>query len=269
MHMRRSNSKGRRHMALAAMVTAGVLLAPAAEARTRCVYAGPPANVLTVTVDGGSGEGEVKRNGVEITVNEFLEPPRPCAGGTPTVLNTDTINVVLKGDLVDGVTVKLGAGPLAPGATPESEGTSEIETHINAINAVLAIGSIVGTARSDEFHWGPGGSGAPGLNLNPRSAGDRDVDVTVGGGGEFLVAQGRAGNDTIIGAPGTVFPDTVANEGIFSEGGPGNDLLVIPRGTSGILRGGSGNDVLIGARDADLLGGGAGNDRITGGGGAD
>ena len=243
------------------LVCAG--LAPGAQARTSCTYLGAPAHVLNVVVRSEAAgdelsSAEIKRKGQEITVNEFQERPQPCAGGTPTVLTTDTINVSLLGD-ASFADLRLGGGPFAPGATPEAVGAPEIEVRV-AGEVVQA--SVVGTSRADEFHWGPGGASV-GLNLNPRSAGDRDVDVTVEDLGSFLVAEGGAGNDTIIGQPGARIPD-----GAFSKGGRGNDVLRAPRG-GGILEGGPGNDELVGAGSDDLIEGGRGNDRVTGGGGPD
>ena len=241
----------------------GASFAPGAQARTSCSYLGAPANVLNVVVrdEGAADEGadaEIRRKGQEIIVNEFLERPQPCAGGTPTVLTTDTINVLLLGDLAFA-DVRLGGGPFAPGATPETMGAPEIEIRVTGEGAHA---TVVGTSRADEFHWGPGGTNA-GLNLNPRSVGDRDVDVTVADRGSFLIAEGGAGNDTIIGQPGARIPDSA-----FSKGGRGDDLLRAPR-SGAILQGGPGNDKIAGAGWYDLIDGGPGNDRVTGGGGAD
>jgi len=241
---------------VAGLVLLGVSFAPDAQARTSCSYAGPPTNVLTVTVSGES-IGVIKRKGLDITANEFLERPKPCSGGTPTVLNTDTISVLVSPKAF--ADVLLDGGPFAPGATPESEGASEIEIQFSG----GSLSDIVGTPRGDEFHWGPGGANA-GLNLNPRTAGDKDVDVTTTGQDAFLVAQGAGGNDTITGAPGAL-----GNDGVFAEGGRGNDVLSTPQSTSGILDGGSGNDAIAGGRLGDMLDGGAGNDRVAGGGGPD
>ena len=223
-----------------------------AEAKTSCAYAGPPANVLTVKLT--SSIAVVERKGLEIVAGEYAELAQPCAGGTPTVLNTDSI-IVGSRDGSD-VDVRLGGGPLGPGATAETQGASEIE--ISLVGVGLA--NIVGTPAGDEFHWGPGGALA-GLNLNPRSN-DQDVDVTINGG--FLIAEGRGGNDTIIPQPGALI-----RGGVFSVGGPGNDLLGAPDRTRGILEGGPGNDVIIGSRYGDLLEGGSGNDLVSGFAGAD
>jgi Ca2+-binding RTX toxin-like protein len=223
-----------------------------AEAKTSCAYAGPPANVLTVKLT--DSYAVIERMGLQIVAGEAAELAQPCAGGTPTVLNTDSIIVRSRdGSHVD---VRLGGGPLGPGATAETQGAAEIEIYLVGVGS----GGIVGTSAGDEFHWGPGGALA-GLNLNPRSN-DQDVDVTINGG--LLMAEGRGGNDTIIAQPGVLIRDVV-----FSTGGPGNDLLGVPDRTRGILEGGPGNDVIIGSRYGDLLEGGSGNDLVGGFAGAD
>jgi Ca2+-binding RTX toxin-like protein len=251
-----------RRVAGATAAAAGVLLlvvgfAPDAEARTRCSYAGPPANTLTVTVS-GEGIGVIGRQGPEITAGEFLAGPGACSGGTPTVLNTDTISVLLGPEAF--ADLELAGGPFAPGATVETEGASEIEVQFSGAGSLA---NIVGTSRGDEFHWGNGGAHA-GLNLNPRTALDKDVDVTTRGNLAFLVADGAGGRDTIIGEPGALVRD-----GVFAEGGRGNDVLKAPSSTGGILEGGPGNDAITGSRFSDELAGAAGNDRVAGAGGPD
>jgi hypothetical protein len=235
-------------------------LSPQAEGRTRCSYGGPPTNLLTVTAT-GDALTEITRRGEEILVRGFRERPRTCSGGVPTVLNTDTIRVVMRG-LFAGGALHLVGGPFAPGATAEAEGASEIEV---AFSGRGNQGSVVGTPRADEFHWAPAGA-RPGFNLNPSSAGDQDADVSVTNTFTPLIAQGAAGNDTIIPAPGAVIPESGS---VGSDGGPGDDLLVAPRDHGGILNGEEGNDTITGSGQRDLLYGGTGNDRLAGGGGRD
>jgi Ca2+-binding RTX toxin-like protein len=230
-----------------------------AGARTSCAYSGAPMNLLTVRTT-GDAEGVIERLGEQIVVRE--RRPRPCAGGVPTVLNTDTIRVVMRG-LFAGVALRLVGGPFAPGATPEVEGAPEIEVEFSGQGN---LGSVVGTPRADELHWAAAGA-RPGFNLNPSSAGDQDADVTVTNTFTALIAQGAAGNDTIIPAPGAVIPESVSSVG--SDGGPGNDRLVAPREHGGILDGEGGNDTITGSGKRDLLYGGTGNDHIAGGGGHD
>jgi hypothetical protein len=246
--------------AIAGFLLLGLSFTPNAAARMRCSYSGAPENLLTVTAD-REASGEIARRGQEIVVGELLERPSGCQGDVPTVLNTETISVSVRGDAF--VDVLLGGGPFAPGATPETEGASEIEIESQGSDPFA---HVRGTTRGDEFHWGPGpGRFNPGLNLNPGDAGDRDVDVTVRGEFASLIADGAAGNDTIVPGPGAPFP----NEGVFSKGGRGDDRLIAPRNSSGILDGGPGDNLLIGGRQGDVLLGGDGNDRLRGAGGAD
>jgi RTX calcium-binding nonapeptide repeat (4 copies) len=261
--------------ALAGLLLLGVSFTPNAAARTRCSHSGPPRNLLTVTVD-MRASGQIIRRGEEIVARAGAPPPqwahagsRPlperasrCRGGVPTVRNTDTITVLLRGE-EDSVEVLLGGGPFAPGATPETEGASEIEIEVRGRGPFA---EVRGTRSADEFHWGPGRANHPGLNLNPRDTGDQDVDVTVRGGRfASLLAWSAAGNDTIAPAPGAPSP----NYGVYTHGGRGDDRLTAPPNSRGILVGEAGDDVLIGGRQADTLVGGDGNDRLTGAGGAD
>ena len=244
--------------AMAALALLGLALAPQADARTRCAYGGPPTNVLSVTIT-GDFSGVIARRGAAISVrDEFSDRSSSCAGATPTVFNTDTIRV--RAAAQAGVNVRLGGGPLAPGATPEPTGAPEIEIQISGRDLIAYV---TGTSRADALRWGPAGSHA-GLNLNPRVAGDSDVDVTIGGAESFLVAVGGAGNDTIDGIQGDLI-----RGGIFSQGDRGRDFLRIPAGAGGVLEGGPGADVLTGADGVDNLDGEGGNDVIDGGGETD
>jgi RTX calcium-binding nonapeptide repeat (4 copies) len=252
-------SRRRARMLIGAALASFVLLAlsPNSGARTRCSFSGSPQNLLTVTAD-REALGEITRRGERIVVAEFLERPRPCRGGVPTVRNTDTIRVVTRGDF-DFVELKLGGGPFAPGATPEARGASEIEVQFRGFEP---LGTVVGTRRADAFEWNRGGA-HPGLNLN-RRRGDTDVDVTVTGAFGFLVAEGAAGDDRIVPAHGAAL-----SEEVWADGGPGDDLLIAHPRRGGVLGGGTGNDVLTGGSTFDELTGGAGNDRVVGAGGGD
>jgi Ca2+-binding RTX toxin-like protein len=246
--------------AVAVLLLLGASFAPSAAARMRCSLSGAPQNLLTVTADRGA-LGQITRSGQEIVVREFLGRRTPCGGGVPTVLNTDTITVLPRGD-DDFVDVLLRRGPFAPGATAETDGASEIEIEFRGRDA---FGQLVGTRRADEIHWGPGPGNHAGLNLNPGDAGDQDVDVTVRGRDAFLVALGAGGNDIIVPAQDLPFP----NDGVFSDGGRGDDRLIATRNGAGILEGGAGDDDVIGGGRGDDLSGGDGNDRLRGAGGAD
>jgi RTX calcium-binding nonapeptide repeat (4 copies) len=255
---------GSRRASIPAAVAVALLLVllPDAEGRTRCSYAGPPTNLLTVTAD-RNARAEIKRAGQEIRVRESSQRRQACSGGVPTVLNTDTVTVRVHG-VLSSAELLLAGGPFSPGVTPEAEGAPEIEVEFSGSDP---FGEVVGTPAADEFHWGrdPGG-GTPGLNLNP-SAGDRDVDVTAGSREPFegfVVANGAGGNDRILPRPGAALAEEV-----IADGGRGDDLLIAPRSSGGDLRGGPGDDVLNGGGSFAELDGGAGSDLIIGGRGRD
>ena len=233
--------------------------APSAEARLSCSLSGAPQNLLTVRASGIDTVARIRRSGDGIQVRQFLGRTRTCSGGDPTVLNTDSIRVMLRRDA--SVELQLGGGAFGPGATPESEGESEIEVEFDGF---VVSPSVVGTPAAEEFQWGPGGS-HPGLNLNPRSANDSDVDVTLKGKYSFMIADGAGGDDKIVPAPG--FESHTS--GLFSDGGKGNDLLIAPSNTGGVLEGGPGDDRITGSRLRDYLIGGDGDDHLTAGAGDD
>jgi Ca2+-binding RTX toxin-like protein len=247
-------------VAVAGIALTGASFVPDAVARVSCSYAAAPVSALTVTVT-GDDTVEIGRYQDEILVNEFLERPKRCRGGSPTVLNTDTINVTLGPGLLASADVYLAGGPLAPGATPESTGASEIEIRATARSGVI---KIAGTRGADEYHWGPGGVDA-GLNLNPRTSNDQDVDVTVVGRRGSMLVDGGPGNDRIIPAPGWVGPAS----SIYSAGGAGSDLLSAPQNVGSTLEGEAGKDRLLGGTLADDLYGGTGADYLEGGAGRD
>jgi Ca2+-binding RTX toxin-like protein len=171
----------------------------------------------------------------------------PCAGGSPTVLNTDLIQIDHTGRSAD--TIDLGGGPLAPGFTPEPQGASEIELQYLTPTFV----DIRGTAAADRLSLARGGA-----NLN----GDDDADVT----GQFtvLLIEGRAGNDRLF--PQSGYTSVAARRTLLGQGGR-DTLLATPDGA--ILHGGNGHDRLIGGPGADNLTGGRGGDVLNGGRGRD
>ena len=151
-----------RSAAVASLLLLGVIFASDATARVRCSYSGPPQNLLTVPMDRFAlGEitrsGPITTTGQEIWVREFLEYPRPCRGGVPTVVNTDTIRVLFRGLAIPEVLLALG--PFAPGATPETDGASEIEIEFELRAGFFA--EVTGTGRADVLHWGPDPSTTP------------------------------------------------------------------------------------------------------------
>jgi hypothetical protein len=188
-----------------------------------------------IELDGGDG-------GHEVT----------CAGGTPTAINVDSIRITKAANVVNAsVTLVEGSGtPLAPGATAEPDGSSEIEISIDAGSrtgvAILLIG-----AGPDRVDFG-GLGGAAGANLNAEEA-VSDVDLTMADGGIFVIRSGR-GDDVL--RAGGVLPG-------FDSAYPGF------RGQGAALLGEGGDDVLLGSELRESLVGFAGRDRMVAGGGVD
>ena len=158
----------------------------------------------------------------------------PAACGGATTANTDSIKFNGAASSVERLIVDQRGGALAPGATAEGSGHSEIELEVN-----LGDGSdqvvFHGTAGADVIAMG-----TKGLSFNN----DSDVDVVFAPQPASIEIVGGAGDDTIS-----------------ARGGFGSGQVF---GGSVVLRGGNDNDTLTGSDLADLLVGDAGNDSISG-----
>jgi hypothetical protein len=189
----------------------------------------PESRTLAVRAPGinFSKWSQLTRVGDEIAYRQLnLETSRShfiaCSGG-PTVNNTDTIAVSSGAALVPEFSLDLGGGPFAPGATPEADGSSEIEFAVDLSDADCCQGiDIRGTTGADAIRIGGLREGS-GVNLN-ASEPEPDADVTFLGRPELLVFGGR-GSDQISanGGPGFRGP---YERGSIIEGGPGADRLV-------------------------------------------
>jgi hypothetical protein len=166
-----------------------------------------------------------------------------CTGPTPTVLDSDRVQISHTGRSAD--TVDLSGGPLAPGATPEPQGISEVELEYVGLTFL----HVRGTSEPDRLSFGPGG-----VNLNA----DDDTDVT----GQFstLLVEGRGGDDVIFPQPDYA---AAATRRVLLGGGGRDRLIATPDGA--FLHGGNDRDGLIGSARADNLTGGRGKDVIRGG----
>src|SRR5262245_34841451 len=227
---------GRAAGAAGALLALWWVLAPSyAEAAPTCTFDAPTA---TVTVDVGNGEsGTIVRQGDAIALDGA-----PC--DTATVNNTDAI-VVNGTGIPASVTIDLGGGQFAPGATPENDGgDSEIEFTITL------------PAGSPTVHVAGGGGvdtivvGAGGINLNAtEAAGDADVLII---GLPVIVVDGNGSSDTLSVAGGS---GTGAERSAPLNGGTEGDALFGAGGGSS-FDGGAGVDTVnytaSGAIDADL-----------------
>lgn len=212
-------------------------------AAVTCSYA-EPAHLASVTAT--DGFTKVVRSGDAIQLDDGHQPV-PCTGGTPTVLNTDLIQIAHTGESAS--TVDLRGGPFAPGFTAEPVGASEIELQFLGPTFL----DVRGSAGADRLSLASGG-----VNLD----GDDDADVT--GAFTTLLIEGRGGNDRLSPQAGytTVSPRRV----LLGQGGR-DTLIATPDGA--VLHGGNGRDRLLGGRGDDNLTGGRGTDSMTGGKGRD
>jgi Ca2+-binding RTX toxin-like protein len=214
-----------------------------ASAAVSCHYS-PPDRVLEVTAT--DAFTRVVRVGDAIEVDDGIELVK-CTGPTPTVADSDRVQITHTGRSAD--TVDLGGGPLAPGATPEPQGSPEIEIEYVGLTFL----HVRGTGAPDRLSFGPGG-----VNLNA----DDDTDVT----GQFstLLLEGMGGEDVI--SPQANYA-SAAGRRVLLGGGGRDTLTATPDGA--FLHGGNGRDRLIGGARADNLTGGRGRDLIRGGKGRD
>jgi Ca2+-binding RTX toxin-like protein len=250
----------------------------------------------TDVMDGDAGADEVEINGAPTAEDIFTAVPN--AGRVlfernnlvPFTVDFSAERLTVNG-LGGGDTFN-GAAGLAPLTLISLDGGSGDD-------------SLVGGDGADLISGGDGNDKLAGAGGDDRVVGDRGSDTLSGGDGDDAlvwnngdgsdVADGDAGFDRveINGSPtaGDAFtvrpsgaraaidrtnlvPFTVdfTAEALTANGGGGDDQLTVSPGLAGLLvtaDGGSGNDSLSGAEEADSLVGGNGNDTLTGGGGSD
>jgi hypothetical protein len=172
----------------------------------------------------------------------------PNTPNTATLFNTERIAVFsddadVAHDASDGFIIDEGNGPLGPGATPESDGNSEVEIQIDTQHAPAQL-TVIGTNGDDEIRVGSGGQ----VNLSSAAAQgiDQDVDVTPFTQPTVVNLFGRGGSDLLSGH-GNEIDGSVAPYTGFMK-----------------LNASVGNDLLIGGNNGDGLKGGPGSDRYFG-----
>jgi hypothetical protein len=283
------------HALAAALVVPAAVQAQSQPPNLTCSYSGPPSHTLTFTT--GTGEetvllrragdeiklysedvrGTVKRKGQrKKTIWRRVLEPASC-NATPTVQNTDKITVRIDADEIVDLDVSLEGGPLAPGATPEADGISEIEVEIQQLTDFGHTVRFVGTQGPDWFRFGTGGGTpfTPAVNLNAQdeeAAPDPDAAlIPLPGPGPSagfslpgLVLAPGGGDDRVTTAGGPEFQAPSPFAPLIS-GGPGNDTLSTVGSEWSTTKGGSGSDLIQAGTGRNLLFGGGGADTIVGG----
>jgi Ca2+-binding RTX toxin-like protein len=219
---------------------------------------GPADNVLQITTNDYVGEVTIARDGEAISVSGGAGDPIACSGPeSPSVANLDRIAVRVSRESLDALILDLRAGVLVPGATPEPDGTSEIE--VSLLEAPGTVLSVIGTSSADEIELGSLGGGSYGANLNGAEEEVSDADVTARNA--YFFAGLGAGNDRLDASGRAAFATRAFNFAFGVFGGRGRDVL-LGNARRNVLAGGRGNDRLVGARLRDRLDGGSGDDRI-------
>jgi Ca2+-binding RTX toxin-like protein len=250
----------------------------------------------TDVMDGDAGADEVEINGAPTAGDIFTAAPNAGrvlftrANLVPFTVDFSAERLTVNG--LGGDDTFNGAAGLAP-------------LTLLALNGGTGDDSLSGGDGPDVISGGDGNDKLDGDAGDDRLVGDRGTDTLSGGDGDDAlvwnngdgsdVMNGDAGADAveINGAPtaGDIFtsapnggrvlftrtnlvPFTVdfAAEALAVNGGGGDDQFTVSPGLAGLLvtaDGGSGNDLLSGADEADSFVGGAGNDSLTGGGGSD
>ena len=253
-------------LACAALFPAG------ADAFVGCKYS---AGAVTVTLSQEDDAVTIQRDRGTTDVNVITgaEYDGPsilvnCKGGDPTVTNTDTITIEVGPEaFFSDLSIDLGEGSLAPGATPEADGTSEIEIRANVLGEDSDL-TLIGSAGPDLVQMGRIENGLVGANLNAAAEGaSADVDLSISSAAD-VEFEGEAGNDVLLTRGGPGFRGRLGKAFLFAEGGDGRDTLVSGADRS-FLSGDDGRDRLLGSNGADIALGGDGRDVIKTGNGED
>lgn len=265
-------------MLLALPMVCGAMVWPASsQAFVACSHSGAE---LTVNLTADDDSVTFQRFGSQIAVltgnsldeygeyDDYGEDSQiliPCSGGTPTVDNTDHVSVLQSpGADLGSVAIDQSAGPHGPGATTESDGTSEIEFGVNLPGRLSEV-FVGGTDASEMFTIGVEPSGSPGVNMNADTSSDPDIDVA---GTRYIDVHAEGGNDLITALGGAGFVGPLRGAFAIADAGAGKDLLLAGPTGSGFL-GEEGRDRLVGSPREDFLEGGSGKDKILARGGND
>ena len=198
--------------------------------------------VVTATIAPGA------RATLEVRSGQIRFGAPAAACGTATTSNTDRIVVEGATDTRETLVIDLRGGRLAPGATLDGSGSSEIEVQVRLRDVVDAI-QVIGP-NSGAFLV----AGSRGISLNA----DGDVDVSVVPDPIMVSLVGGRGRDR-LNAGGRYGAGSSLAGSAELRGGGSADVLRGGKGRDRML-GGPGRDLLVGGASADFFSGGVGND---------
>ena len=231
----------------AALAGAAIGAVPAiASAATTCSYSSSAGGVVTVNADHNVFHLDLSVVGKIIAVRADSAPETLCLGSGTFGMSTNTNRIQVFHDPRPGIKafyrVDLSRGDYArnAGASPESDGNSELETTI--FNGAPSHLELIGTQQRDVITIG--GTNRTDVNFGA----DNDFDFTITGPGDVTVSGN--GGDDFISANGDPF-----------DGNPS------PFAGRTSLFGDAGNDQLFGGADRDRIEGGSGSDSIRTAGG--
>ena len=221
---------------LSLVAVISILVAPSAAVAgplSTCSYDG---TTKTATIDVAAGElVTIRRADEAITLDGV-------ACGAATIGNTDLVSIVaVHPAATELVEISLFGGPLFPGATPEDDGSSEIEFDIDFKDGFGDRLDIVGSSGDDTISVGSHALVTGTVNLNADEA-VFDHDVTVSKTTVLLEVWGGRGQDRLAlwGPDGFA---TFAHPNL--HGGPDADrLLGVIQADEEHLDGGMGKDAI-------------------------
>jgi hypothetical protein len=251
------HARSLRRLLLGALLagTAVIAVPAAANAASTCSY---NASTRTATINDGSGVFPlmISRNGQAIVFRDQPSIDVVCQGATVT--NTDLIFVngtasaadgTASATIREGYVIDLSRGALGPGATPETDGNSEVEIKIRQQVANPArLLDIFGTTQADTIRVGGGntpGVSSPGVMFGN----DADLDMNI------FRADGSAQRVKSIEVDGNLGDDFITGRGGFGVNSFFPAATVPP-----LIRGRAGNDTLVDGLAGDRLEGDFGNE---------
>ena len=233
-----------RHLRLAAAATLAVAaligsaLPAAAGEPDPCSFAG---GTLTIVLPSGE-DGTLGRSGTSITLNG-----QPCGGAT--ISTADSISITI--DTGTFITIDLSAGPFAPGATDEQDGSSEIEVDVSTADQGPKLLSVTGSSLAD-FLAADDLTGTLNLNTDEEVP---DIDVTMDAAFDLFEIDGAGGADYIdiahtyahvLGGEGNDIIGSTDNGEAQIDGEGGGDQVTFAGSTAPIQLLGDGTNVIVG-----------------------